>query len=97
MRSWIVSCVLALGLALAAGCGQAERGDVAIGEPCGDASECRDGYCVAGIAGEDPTCTRSCGSTDECPRGWACSGVTQDNVLICTRGAPTPFGIGARE
>lgn len=97
MRSSIVAGALAFGLALAAGCGEEKRGDVADGEPCQSARECRHGYCVAGSDGNDPVCTRSCSSTSECPRGWACSGVTEENVLICTQGAPTPFGVGARE
>lgn len=79
------------------GCGEEPRGTKAMGEPCGDRRECRHGLCVAGPSGEDPMCTRSCGSTEDCPRGWSCSGVTGDHVLICSRGAPTPFGVGARE
>lgn len=73
------------------------RGEKAVGEPCGDASECRHGLCVAGVAGEAPVCTRSCASTSECPRGWSCGGVTSQDVVICTQGAANPFGIGARE
>ncbi len=84
------------GLLLCLGCG-AERGDKPVGEPCGGDGECRHGLCVGGVRGDDPVCTRSCASTDDCPRGWACSGVTQSNVLVCSYGAPTPFGVGARE
>ncbi|HJL20298.1 MAG TPA: hypothetical protein RMH99_31820 [Sandaracinaceae bacterium LLY-WYZ-13_1] len=79
------------------GCGSAERGDKPVGEPCEDRAECQSGYCVADSNGEGAVCTRTCGSTEECPRGWACSGVTEENVLVCTQGAPTPFGLGARE
>lgn len=82
------------GLTLAA-CGG--RGEVAMGQPCERDTDCARGLCVAGVAGEQAACTRSCGRTSECPRGWACSGVTQNNVLVCSRGAPTPFGIGANE
>ena len=89
----IGSLLLALGFAGCSGGG----GTKAMGEPCGDARECEHGLCVSGASGEDPVCTRSCASTEDCPRGWSCSGVTQDNVLICSEGAPTPFGIGARE
>jgi hypothetical protein len=89
--------LLALVGALLLGCGEPERGDKADGEPCQSAAECDHGFCVADASGEDAVCTRSCGSTSDCPRGWACSGVTEDDVLVCTRGAPTPFGIGARE
>ncbi|MCB9591248.1 MAG: hypothetical protein H6719_00835 [Sandaracinaceae bacterium] len=68
-----------------------------LGAACGDADECQHGLCVQGVAGDGPVCTQSCATSSECPRGWACSGVTGDNVLVCTRGAPTPFGIGANE
>ncbi|GAB5548231.1 MAG: hypothetical protein SangKO_079910 [Sandaracinaceae bacterium] len=91
---------LALGLvwvALCFGCSDGSRGDGRTGESCQEADDCRHGLCVAGVAGDAPVCTISCASTDECPRGWACSGLTSDNVLICTQGAPTPFGVGARE
>ena len=81
---------------LTMGCG-VERGDKQLGDPCGDPHECRHGLCVEGVSGPEPVCTRSCAGARDCPRGWACGGVTQDNVLICTRGAPTPFGIGANE
>lgn len=74
-----------------------ERGTKRVGERCQSATECAGGYCVAGVRGESPVCTRSCAGTDECPQGWACSGVTDENVLVCSFGAPTPFGIGARE
>lgn len=87
--------LLGLALSLATACGG--RGDKGVGEACGDADECRHGLCVEGVAGPDAVCTRSCAATSECPRGWSCSGVTGDNVLVCTRGAPTPFGVGARE
>lgn len=98
MRTPLVRALfVALAVAALGGCGEEPRGTKAMGEPCGDARECRHHLCVAGASGEDPVCTRSCGSTEECPRGWACSGVTSENVLICSRGAPTPFGVGARE
>ena len=87
--------VLALTVSLVA-CGGGRR-DKGMGEPCGDADECRHALCVGGVAGDAPVCTRSCATATDCPRGWACSGVTGDNVLVCTRGAPTPFGIGANE
>lgn len=83
-----------LGLTACSGGGARNKG---MGEACGDADECRHGLCVEGVAGDDAVCTRSCASGADCPRGWACSGVTGDNVLVCTRGAPTPFGIGANE
>ena len=82
-------------LTVLASCGG--RGDKTIGDPCASASECQEGLCVGGQAGEDPVCTVSCGRTEDCPRGWSCSGVTEGNVLVCSHGAPTPFGIGARE
>lgn len=79
------------------GCGAGERGDGATGDSCGRDWDCAHGYCVAGVAGDEPACTISCSDTAECPRGWACSAVTGENVLVCQRGAPTPFGIGANE
>ncbi len=82
--------------ALLVGCGTS-RGNKPSGESCGSAEECRHGLCVAGIAGDDPVCTQSCAAAADCPRGWACSGVTEENVLVCTRGAPTPFGVGAND
>lgn len=94
MRSlWAVPLVALLSCG---SCG-AERGDKPVGARCSAPEECAHGLCVAGVRGEEPVCTRSCASTRECPRGWACSGVTGDNVLVCAYGAPTPFGIGARE
>jgi hypothetical protein len=95
MRSLLGWLALA-GLSLACGCGEA-RGEKRMGEACASNAECSEGVCVGGVRGDDPVCTRSCANTEECPRGWACSGVTQGNVLVCSYGAPTPFGIGARE
>ncbi|MFK7988658.1 MAG: hypothetical protein AB8I08_21745 [Sandaracinaceae bacterium] len=95
MRLGILGAALLLGLATS--CGEPTPGDKAVGEACSDAHECRHGYCVGGPEGEQATCTRSCARTEECPRGWACSGVTADNVVVCVEGAPTPFGVGARE
>jgi hypothetical protein len=83
-------------LALAAGCGTS-RGTKGMGDPCSSSQECSEGVCVGGVHGDAPACTRSCARTEECPRGWACSGVTEGNLLVCSFGAPTPFGIGARE
>ena len=79
-------------------CGQG-RGDKRMGDACESDRECARGYCVSGVSGEgeDPVCTRSCARTEDCPREWSCSAVTSDQVLVCTHGAPTPFGIGARE
>ncbi len=95
MRALRIGLPLAwLTLALACGGG---HGDKRTGEPCSSNDECRHGLCIGGVDGEEATCTRSCANTAECPRGWSCSGVTQDNVLVCTHGAPTPFGVGARE
>ncbi len=90
LAPWLAVALLALGCS-------AERGDKQMGERCADTNECARGLCVGGVRGAEPVCTRSCASTDDCPRGWACSGVTQDQVLVCSFGAPTPFGIGARE
>ncbi|MGF1466145.1 MAG: hypothetical protein ACFCGT_08415 [Sandaracinaceae bacterium] len=82
---------------VAAGCGAPARGEGGIGEPCREDRDCARGYCVAGVKGDAPACTISCATTAECPSGWACSAVTQDQVLVCSQGAPTPFGIGANE
>ena len=87
----------ALLLSLAAAACATERGDKHVGEPCTDAAECRHALCVEGVGGETAVCTRSCSTASDCPRGWACAGVTDDNVLVCTRGSPTPFGIGVNE
>lgn len=95
MRSLAALPLFALVVCL--GCGAEERGNKQMGERCADTQECSRGLCVGGVSGDAPVCTRSCASTEDCPRGWACSGVTEDNVLVCSFGAPTPFGIGARE
>lgn len=87
----------AMAALLLLGCGAGGRGDGATGDSCSRDSDCAHGLCVAGVAGDEPACTVSCAETDDCPRGWACSAVTQRNVLVCQRGAPTPFGIGANE
>ena len=87
--------VLGACVALLLGCGA--RGNKPSGEPCERAEECRHGLCVGGVSGDEPVCTQSCAAAADCPRGWACSGVTEQNVLVCTRGAPTPFGIGTNE
>ncbi len=84
-----------VGACVLASCGG--RGEKRFGQPCAGDTDCARGYCIAGVHGSGPVCTRSCASTDECPRGWACSGVTEHNVLVCSHGAPTPFGVGARE
>ena len=75
------------------GCG---RGEARFGQPCTTNSDCQRGLCVAGVAGEAPVCTTSCGSRADCPPEWACNGVTQANVVVCSRGASTPFGEGTR-
>jgi hypothetical protein len=80
---------LALSLATLFGCG---RGDARTGERCAQDRDCARGLCVAGVAGQNAACTVSCGSDDECPDGWSCTGVTQANVVVCSRGAATPFG-----
>lgn len=80
-------------MALAA-CSDGSRGNKRVGERCSENDECRHGLCVTGVAGPEGVCTRSCAASTECPRGWSCSGATQDNVVICTRGAATPFGDG---
>lgn len=94
MRRRVAPLVLAAWLL--AGCGT-DRGSKHVGDPCSDASECRHGLCVEGVGGDEAVCTRSCASARDCPRGWACAGVTNNNVLVCTRGSPTPFGIGMNE
>jgi len=94
MRRCLAALVSALVLAA---CGSPERGDKHVGDPCADADECRHHLCVEGVGGPEAVCTRSCATATDCPRGWACAGVTDENVLVCTRGAPTPFGIGANE
>jgi len=76
-----------------AGCG---RGEARFGTPCTADSDCQRGLCVAGVAGDSPVCTTSCGSRADCPPDWACNGVTQANVVVCSRGASTPFGEGSR-
>lgn len=76
-----------------AGCG---RGEARFGQPCTSDSDCQRGLCVAGVAGDAPVCTTSCGSRGDCPPDWACNGVTQANVVVCSRGASTPFGEGSR-
>ncbi|HJL21215.1 MAG TPA: hypothetical protein RMH80_03220 [Polyangiaceae bacterium LLY-WYZ-15_(1-7)] len=74
-------------LVLACGGGEKETG-----EACAGDSDCARGLCAAGVVGPEPVCTVSCGSSEDCPEGWTCSGATQDNVLVCRRGAATPFG-----
>ncbi|MEM9863607.1 MAG: hypothetical protein AAF938_18565 [Myxococcota bacterium] len=68
------------------------RGDAAFGASCTDTRDCSEGLCAAGVAGEGGVCTRSCASDQECPEGWSCSGATENMVLVCVRGAATPFG-----
>jgi len=94
MRGSTLGLLLTLTLGLL-GCGG--RGDARFGAPCGRDRDCAEGLCVAGVDGPDSVCTKSCGHTSDCPREWACSGVTQSNVLVCSHGSPTPFGIGANE
>jgi hypothetical protein len=84
---WLFLCLAACG----------GRGSKQFGEPCEGDNDCAAGMCVAGADGDQASCTRSCARTTDCPQGWACSGVTQDNVLVCAHGAPTPFGVGANE
>ena len=82
--------VLVVSFVLAA-CGG--RGERRFGEHCARDSDCQHGLCVAGVRGSQPVCTVSCGATSECPQGWSCHGVTQTNVLVCSSGASTPFGM----
>ena len=77
-----------------AGCGG--RGDVRFGKPCRADSDCQRGLCVAGVAGDAPVCTTSCGGRNDCPGGWSCNGVTQANIVVCSKGAATPFGEAER-
>ncbi len=72
--------------------GACGRGDARTGQPCDGDRACARGLCVAGVAGPSGACTVSCGDDDECPQGWTCSGVTQNNVVVCSRGNATPFG-----
>jgi hypothetical protein len=84
----------ALGLLLAAGCGG--RGEARFGQRCERDADCQRGLCVGGVAGDAPVCTTSCGGRNDCPGGWSCNGVTQANVVVCSKGAATPFGEGER-
>lgn len=82
--------LMALGTLLPA-CG---GGDARLGEPCESDDDCARGLCVGGVNGDRPACTRSCAGNEDCPHGWSCSGVTQNQVLVCSHGAATPFGDG---
>lgn len=86
--------LLALAAGSLVGCGG--RGEARFGQPCERDADCQRGLCVAGVAGTTPVCTTSCGGRGDCPPDWACNGVTQANVVVCSRGASTPFGEGSR-
>lgn len=88
MRRMLLAALLAVSVP-ACGCGGGEAG---FGERCDSDGDCADGLCVGGVDGDAPRCTRSCGSQLQCPRGWSCSGVTEKDVLVCQKGAATPFG-----
>lgn len=81
---------LAALIVLLAGCGN----DVQkrFGQRCGGDEECVTGLCVAGAGKDHPFCTKSCATGSECPRGYSCSGATGQGVVVCVRGAGTPFG-----
>ncbi|MBO6938903.1 MAG: hypothetical protein JJ863_28300 [Deltaproteobacteria bacterium] len=73
--------------------GSACGGDVPFGEPCQSHEACADdGRCVEGVDGPAAVCTKSCSGDDRCPEGWSCSVATEDGLLVCRRGAATPFG-----
>jgi hypothetical protein len=78
-------------LALAVGCGECP-GEGALGDPCEADGDCASLLCVEGVAGSDGACTQSCGTNEECPEGWSCGAVIQNGVIVCRRGASTPFG-----
>lgn len=84
------------GVALLLGMGCAGRGEARFGQRCERDADCQRGLCVAGVAGDAPVCTTSCGGRADCPGGWSCNGVTQANVIVCSKGAATPFGEGER-
>lgn len=84
---FVLACALSVSLAACGG-----RGDARTGQPCRRDNDCAHGLCVAGVAGDEPTCTISCMASDDCPEGWSCTGVTQANVVVCARGGATPFG-----
>jgi len=84
--------LLLLGLLLLlSGC-EETPGEAAIGAACEADGDCASLLCVGGIAGPEGACTRSCGESSDCPEGWSCGAVTQNNVVVCRRGASTPFG-----
>jgi hypothetical protein len=79
-------------LALALSACEESPGVGATGDPCTGNGDCASLLCVGGIAGPDGICTVSCAANEECPEGWSCGAVTEGNVVVCRRGASTPFG-----
>lgn len=75
-----------------AGCDDGAGGSRELGDRCERGEDCSSGLCVGGVDGDEPRCTRSCATELECPRGWSCSGVTENDILVCRKGAATPFG-----
>jgi len=99
-RRWCRALSLGVGLGAAlvsplAACERSQQrpGDRLDGVACEDADQCAGGYCVAGVAGEQPACTRTCATGEDCADGWSCSAVTDRGVLVCQRGGATPFGM----
>jgi hypothetical protein len=88
--SRIGSLLLVLALAVA-GC-EESPGEGALGDPCETDGDCASLLCVGGVAGPEGACTQSCATNEECPEGWSCGAVTQSGVIVCRRGASTPFG-----
>ncbi len=89
-RPFLLFALLLAGLS-AVGC-TSRHGHGKTGQRCSADTDCMHGLCVAGVNGKGPACTVSCAKSEQCPHGWSCSALTKNNVLVCRKGAATPFG-----
>ncbi|MCA9543664.1 MAG: hypothetical protein KC613_04720, partial [Myxococcales bacterium] len=59
--------------------------DSSLGQPCTDAVDCPEGFCVDTPDG-NRVCSERCGNDEHCPEGWRCRQVTNtgpDVTFIC--------------
>jgi len=86
--------ILASAAVAAIECSKPGPTNLGIGQGCQESTQCSSGICLSRTReSKDGKCSRPCGKPADCPAGWTCTALTQDGVLVCQEGSPTPFGL----